>query len=183
MDAGGMDIEGLVEFHGHMCPGLALGIKVVEIASKYFERGKDEELVAIVENDSCAVDAIQYLLSCTFGKGNLIFRDYGKHAYTFISRDSGRTIRVALRKNIIEDLRDKYKRREEVTDAILRSNPEDYFEVRDVEISVPSRAMVFNSIPCSKCGEPTMETRLRILDGSLMCIPCFTQELENRKSA
>lgn len=45
-------------------------------------RDIDEEMVAIVENDSCAVDAIQVLTGCTLGKGNLIFRDYGKqHLY------------------------------------------------------------------------------------------------------
>ena len=37
----------------------------------------DEEIVAIVENDACGVDALQCVTGCTFGKGNLIFRDYG----------------------------------------------------------------------------------------------------------
>ena len=58
----------------------AIVYKVAEIAIEklninHFE---DEEIVAIVENDSCAVDSIQVILSCTFGKGNLIFKDYGK---------------------------------------------------------------------------------------------------------
>ena len=37
------------------------------------------------------------LTGCTFGKGNLIFRDYGKNAFTFIRRDDGKAIRVLTR--------------------------------------------------------------------------------------
>ena len=58
-------------------------------------RAQDEELVAIVECDNCAVDAIQELTGCTFGKGNLIYRDLGKTAFTFIRRSDGKAIRVA----------------------------------------------------------------------------------------
>jgi formylmethanofuran dehydrogenase subunit E len=77
--------EDIVEFHGHVCPGLALGYRVSMFALKELgERALDEELVAIVENNSCAVDAVQVITGCTFGKGNLIFKDYGKQVYTFI---------------------------------------------------------------------------------------------------
>ncbi len=58
------------------------------------ERAEDEELVAIVENDACGVDAVQYVAGCTFGKGNLVFRDWGKPVYTFFSRRTGRGVRV-----------------------------------------------------------------------------------------
>lgn len=37
-------------------------------------------IVSIVQNDACGVDAVQTLLSSTFGKGNLMVRD---HASTF----------------------------------------------------------------------------------------------------
>jgi hypothetical protein len=53
----------------------------------------DEEVVAVVETDMCAVDAIQSLTECTFGKGNLLHHDYGKNAYTFFRRSDGRAIR------------------------------------------------------------------------------------------
>ncbi len=81
--------EDAVEFHGHACPGLALGYRAALFALETLgKRAADEELVAIVENNSCAVDAVQLLTGCTFGKGNLIFRDYGKQVYTFVKRSS-----------------------------------------------------------------------------------------------
>ena len=72
-------IEETIRFHGHSCPGLALGIRAAEVALKESERAPDEEVVAVVETDMCGVDAIQYLTGCTFGKGNLIHLDYGKN--------------------------------------------------------------------------------------------------------
>ncbi len=89
--------EDVVAFHGHACPGLALGYRVSLYALKMLgDRASDEELTATVENSSCAVDAVQVLTGCTFGKGNLIFRDYGKHVYTFIRRPSGEGIRISV---------------------------------------------------------------------------------------
>lgn len=74
-------------FHGHLCPGLAIGIQASNIALREIgAHSADEEVIAVVETDMCAVDAVQFLTGCTFGKGNLIFRDYGKNAFTFIRR-------------------------------------------------------------------------------------------------
>ncbi len=60
-------------------------------------RSDDEELVCIVENDACGVDAIQVITGCSVGKGNLIFRDFSKHAYTFIDRRYNQAIRLVQR--------------------------------------------------------------------------------------
>src|SRR5512135_3418633 len=87
----------VIDFHGHSCPGLALGYRVsLRALSEFKGRAEDEELVAIVENSSCAVDAIQLMTGCTFGKGNLLFRDYGKQVYTFIKRPSGKSVRISV---------------------------------------------------------------------------------------
>ncbi|MBF0564768.1 MAG: formylmethanofuran dehydrogenase [Nitrospirae bacterium] len=83
-----LDFKKVAAFHGHACPGLALGYRLSLVALRDYlvKRDVDEEAVAIVENDSCAVDAVQFMTGCTFGKGNLIFKDYGKQVYTFIKR-------------------------------------------------------------------------------------------------
>ena len=88
-----MEINDLMEkatrFHGHICPGLAIGV----LAAKYilengFKYSPNEEIVAVVENDNCSVDALQALLGTTYGKGNFIHQDYGKLNYSFYNRDS-----------------------------------------------------------------------------------------------
>ncbi len=60
-------------------------------------RDVDEELAAIVENDSCAIDAIQYVTGCTMGKGNLFLSDYGKPVYTFCRRSDGKAVRLVAK--------------------------------------------------------------------------------------
>ncbi len=77
-----------VGFHGHQCPGLAIGFRAAEIAKAKMglNFSQDEEIVCITENDACGVDAVQVITGCTMGKGNLIFKDTGKMAFTFINR-------------------------------------------------------------------------------------------------
>ncbi len=58
-------------------------------------RAADEEIVAIVETDACGANAIQVLTGCTFGKGNFIYRNYGKHAFSLLSRASGKGVRLS----------------------------------------------------------------------------------------
>lgn len=190
-----IDTTGAVKFHGHNCPGLAIGIRAAEIALREIgPHAEDEEVVAIVETDNCTVDAIQYLTGCTFGKGNLIHRDYGKNAFTFVRRSDGKAIRIAARPDawgppdperepVLQRVRQgrgseadqqRLQRwRQERLDAILAAPAKQLFEVQAVEPAVPERARLYESMTCAGCGESVMETRVRLLGGQPYCIPCF----------
>ena len=77
-----------VAFHGHGCGGLAVGFRAVLYAWELFgcdSPSEDEKIVCVAETDACGVDAIQALLSCTVGKGNLIFNLQGKTLSPFIA--------------------------------------------------------------------------------------------------
>ena len=187
----------VIRFHGHSCPGIAIGYRVGEIAIHELLsfRSEDEELVAIVENDSCSVDAIQVLTGCTMGKGNLIFRDHGKHAYTFMNRETGEAIRISLEKDMSEidpefseartkafspsatqDDRDRFTEiRDKLTHQMLEGPADEYFKVEKVDIEFPEEARIFKSIYCAKCGEPVAEHRTRVENGKMVCIPCFNE--------
>ena len=90
--------DDLVSFHGHNCPGLASGYRMTKAAMNFLfsSPATDKKLVAIVEDISCSVDALQYLSGCTFGKRNLIFKDYGKQVYPLYDRDTKQGVRVAF---------------------------------------------------------------------------------------
>src|SRR4030042_6225477 len=98
-------IKETTNFHGHWCPGLAIGIRAAEWALKEMGKSPDEEIVAVVETDMCGVDAIQYLTGCTFGKGNLIHKDYGKNAFAFYRRQDGKAARLVARPEIYGEAR------------------------------------------------------------------------------
>ena len=64
------DFKKCVEFHGHTCPGLAIGFRVAKVAMERLKirKASDEELVAVVETDACGVDAIQVMTGCPLVK-------------------------------------------------------------------------------------------------------------------
>jgi formylmethanofuran dehydrogenase subunit E len=185
------DLRDAIQFHGHLCPGLALGYRVAKAALRELAavRPEDEELVAVVENDSCAVDAIQYITGCSFGKGNLVFRDYGKHVYTFFNRRSGKGIRVSEDYRGFEsderfqDLRKRQEAGEDVdrerkelmmekASAILHADEQELMRITPEAAAPPSEARVRSSVRCALCGERFMESRGRVRNGQIVCIPC-----------
>lgn len=158
-------------FHGHICPGLAIGVLVAKyILDHGFKPSVDEELVAVVENDNCSIDAIQALLGTTYGKGNLIHLDYGKNNFTIYDRKLKKGIRLALKTSVFED---KKLSRDERVKKLLSSNPEEIFTINEVEFNPPRQAEIEESIPCEVCNELTMISRLVNYQGSKMCISCY----------
>lgn len=189
------------DFHGHMCPGLAMGIRAAEVALRDIgPHAADEEVVAIVETDMCGVDAIQYLTGCTFGKGNLIHLDYGKNAFTFYRRSDGKGVRMVARPEALplpdpewEALRNRLgdedvtpeeqERFSELHEArshqILDTALDELFELKEPRGNIPRQARIMDSLACESCGELVMETRTRRIAKKTVCIPCFNQ-LEQR---
>ena len=192
-------VEQVKAFHGHMCPGLAMGIQAARLALREIgPHSQDEEVVAAVETDMCAVDAIQFLTGCTFGKGNLLHRDYGKNAFTFWRRADGKGVRISARPDgyrrdpahqelfarvrrgeATQEEIDSFRVRHEANGrALLDLDPEQLYEVREVREGPPGKARMHPSVVCADCGEPTMETRIRRFAGRELCPECFGEALE-----
>lgn len=188
------DFKRCAEFHGHICPGLAVGYKATKKALSLLEeqRAADEEIVAIVETDACGTDAVQVLSGCTLGKGNLLQKDYGKHVYTIFSRKTGHGVRVSLKAGVMgltdrhrdliqrirtgdateKDRGDFWELHHEKARELLAKEPEDLFEIRWVNISPPPKAIIEPSIPCDRCGEPTMQSKVIDCEGKFLCREC-----------
>jgi len=166
----------IIRFHGHECPGLAIGYKMATAAMESLEslRAEDEQLVAIVENDACGVDALQCVTGCTFGKGNLLFRDYGKHVYTVYSRSTRTGVRVLFHgKGMPEALSGNQSA---LAKWILSAPNDSIISITPINISEPEPARIRKSIPCTYCGEKVMESCIRQLAGKPACIPCYEKD-------
>lgn len=187
------DFQKCVEFHRHLCPGLAIGYAAARIGMEALslEPSQDEEVVAIVENDSCAVDAIQVLLGCTFGKGNLIFRDWGKQVFTFLDRGASRAVRVSflgpvpgheerrsLREKIAsgtatENDRKRWSElRDEAVSRLISASSRDLFDLREIRTDLPPQTTPVRTEPCRVCGEYTVLSRMHERGGKLLCAEC-----------
>ncbi|MGA9099923.1 MAG: FmdE family protein [Methanotrichaceae archaeon] len=184
------DLQKAIEFHGHMCLGLAIGYRVAKYVREHYGKAEDEELVAIVDNNSCSVDAIQQMLSCTFGKGNLIFKDYGKQAFTFYSRGNNKALRIYFKGGIptrMGQLQEKLSRsqltkeeqkeleglREQLFQYMLNAPDNDLLSIEEVDIPAPEMARIYPSLKCEECGENFMEIKGRTACGEVVCKECF----------
>ena len=161
--------EKCVEFHGHHCGGLRIGYAAAEYAMKLLNISfsDNEQVVCISENDACGVDAIQVMLGCSVGKGNLLFHMRGKSAYSFYNRKTGRSVRLVLKPN-------PGISREESFAYYQACAPEDMFEVKQTILAVPEKARLFTSFVCDCCGEVTGANWVRLSGDRKLCLDCYS---------
>jgi formylmethanofuran dehydrogenase subunit E len=163
--------EKCVAFHGHECGGLTIGYKASLYAMELLELefSPDERLVCIAENDACGVDAVQALLGCSIGKGNLLFHMTGKQAFSFYNRKNGKSVRLMLRK------RPDSITREESFAYYQGLAPQALFDVMETRLPLPEQARIFESHVCDRCGETTGAPWIRIQGGQKLCVDCCGQ--------
>ncbi|MBU1567803.1 MAG: formylmethanofuran dehydrogenase [Proteobacteria bacterium] len=190
-----------LDFHGHLCPGLSLGYQAAMAGMDWLTacRAEDEEVVAIVETDACGCDAIHVVTGCTFGKGNFVYRDYGKTAFTFFSRQTGKGVRIA-RKAEKQDVIDPEHRallakikqgtatdeergqfrakHEKASKRVLDMRPDELFSINEITVPIPEMARIEPSINCTQCGEPTMSSKLEDSDGLKICRGCLVYTVQ-----
>lgn len=196
------DLKQCIAFHGHLCPGLVYGYVVAKESIRLLDlkRSMDEEVVAICENDSCAVDGLQVMLGTTAGKGNLIIRDYGKNAYTVINRSNKKAYRFSRKTMYIYNgkHKDEFTELERAVSAGTANEQEkarqrllkardlfskpfnEVFSTKSAEFSMPPYAPLAPSISCAVCGEMTMQTKMvpkKDEAGKLICLPCSNTAL------
>lgn len=186
--------------HGHFCSYSALGVKAGARAMADMGIRKStgmEEIIAIVETNNCFSDGVQIVTGCSFGNNALIYRDFGKTAFTLVRRN-GDGIRIAVRPECVqeeapeaselfrkvvierkgtpEDHERVLKLWSDVSFQLLDIPDEKAFKIQPVKIRVPPYARIFASVKCSICGEDVMEPRARIKEGKPVCLPCSGQD-------
>ncbi len=192
-----MTVKRVVDFHGHLCPELAIGMKACEYASRLLIENEDQpvgRLSVIAENNTSALDAFQILLGVTVGNQALRVLDFGKHNYTFSTNDSEKSFMLRLRTLAFGDevSYEMYEQKiaenritlDEVVefqqlldarvDKLLSSLPEELFEL-DAECGHP---LTFETpttyVLCSKCGQQVRRDRAQKMHGGFCCDPCLT---------
>ena len=182
--------------------GLTLGYLAAKLGLEYLleQRARDEEIVCIAETDACGCDAIQVLTGCTFGKGNFIYKDIGKMAFSFISRNSGIGVRLSMKPGVtdgseeerllLDRIRSEQATPEEIkqyetlhqkrSDELFNRGPRAFFDIQPLDSKMPSKARIAPSQLCSRCREPVMETKLQDINGKKLCRSCHPPMSERR---
>ena len=158
-----------VNFHGHECGGLTIGYKASLYAIELLklEFSQDEQVVCISENDACGVDAVQVMLGCSIGKGNLLFHMRGKQAFSFYNRKTGASVRLVLKP------KPEGMTKEESFAYFQACQPKDMFEVKETTLQMPEAARLFDSYVCDHCGETTGANWIRLVGEKKLCMDCY----------
>lgn len=172
-----------IELHGHLAPGIALGLRMSEIAlSRLNARKGDKHLIGISETARCLADAMQAATGCTLGHGNACVEDYGKLAITIGDVRTKKGVRVALKDavNKHSSLMNKWMMRlgklsheeEEGLGMQLLDMDENFFLVQDVEINRGQNFEKSGIVTCRECGEMIPESLTEIKGNEIYCKPC-----------
>lgn len=157
-------IELAVGLHGHLAPGLALGMRMSEIAMDGMDLIKgNKKAIAVSETSRCLADGMQVVTGCTLGHGNAFVQNFGKLALTVGRADTKEGIRVTLREDAWEHspLMKKWmmregkltkKEEEELSHGLLKLETR-YLDIRPVKITMGQLFENSKIIKCRTCGD------------------------------
>lgn len=191
------ELERAAAFHGHLCAGVALGVRAAQLA--LCELGPNEagnSLYAVVETAMCAADGIQVVAGCTFGRGTLIHLDHGKNVFTFARRADGRALRLATRREgwprdteerkalqqrieaggAAPEERARYWELMEARALALMAVPDgQLFELREVEAPPLGGPRPMGIARCDACDEMVLASHVQRVGERGLCVPCATR--------
>lgn len=193
-------LKRVVDFHGHICPELALGSKFCEFVKHLLSENnlEDNNFTVLAENSTSALDAIQILLGVTVGNQRLMVMDYGKHNYSVYKRnkDKGWIFRMKVmnfgdeealyrlegkiinNNALLEDFVSYQKLIDERVRRIFTSSPEELFILEPSQCAQqqPQESASLYTI-CSMCGQQVLANRSIDRRDRVLCLPCFQKEV------
>lgn len=170
-------------YHGHLCSGQAIGVKMALYAIELLDLGVKEDyknLKIYVETDRCIADSIMSVTGCKAGKRRFVFLDYGKTACSFINMDTGEGYRI-YRKSCIYP-----PEGEDIAQFFADLKNEELFSVKKIEIEIRAEdrpGKPIGATSCDLCGEEIIDRKELVKDGKTMCKNCagksYYRVLEN----
>ncbi len=170
------DLKRAVAYHGHLCSGQVLGVRMARLGLEIMglsdrDPKKMRDLIVFVESDRCATDAAYVVTGATMGRRRMKYKDYGKMAMSFYYIPTKKAVRVYPVTDVFPpaDVEDLVKFWDQYNDN-------DLFSWYNVEIDINE-----NDLPgkprehavCSQCGERVLDGR-HIIDnqGVIKCRAC-----------
>lgn len=166
------DLQRAEAFHGHLCSGIILGVRIARAGLTYLgieEPSQNRDFIVYVEADRCLTDAVQSVTGCSLGKRRLKWIDYGKMGASFIDMNTQEGIRIVVNsKNNPEDGVDLVAFWSQFSD-------EELFKFQPVRVPLKKEDMPgkpMRSAICEQCNEKIMDGRDLIVEGKVLCEAC-----------
>lgn len=166
------DLKKTRAFHGHICSGIVLGIRLARAGLNYLsidDPSKNRDFIVYCEVDRCLTDAVQCVTGVSAGKRRLKIREYGKMAASFVDMNTKKGVRIAVanRQSILDD----------ADPAVFwnQYSDEDLFIFQPVTVEIPEGDLPgrpARSVCCEKCGEKIVDAKDVQKEGKTLCRPC-----------
>ncbi len=166
------DVERAVEYHGHLCSGQCIGVKMARLGLKTLglDPEKNPKSISVyVECDRCPADAIGIVTGTRVGRRTFHAMDYGKVAATFVNLDTGEAVRIQrhTRRHPAEG--------EDLISFYENLPDEEMFKIQNVKVDLSPCNLPGKPVEvqiCENCGEDITDSRHVIKDGKILCKAC-----------
>ncbi len=190
------------KFHGHLCPMFALGFRMGKKALEELGRGREDgvKLIAVVEYKNCLADGIQYVCGTTYGKNNLFYKENGKFAASFYDLVSGKSIRVGIKNEVLEDTlgygvagqgvkrlppdrrredaRKLFMRGKKIVERFEEMSDEELFKITEAEPFKAKEESSLDFVYCDGCGELTLTDFVNESGEKRLCNSCLSSSVD-----
>ena len=168
-------LEKAEKYHGHICSGQILGIRMTLLALRKLGLSPGDnlrDLVIFLETDRCVADAAYVVTGVTIGRRRVKMRNYGKTAMSFLDLKTGRAVRVSVATSARPPHNVSKNEQLAFWEAYADS---DIFSCQDVQIDLPEGELPgppARIVTCSICGEEVLDCREVTHNGQTCCRAC-----------
>lgn len=173
------------KFHGHLCPGQVVGVRMAMLGCRLIgldhpkRREQIKKLLVYVEMDRCTADAIAQVTGVKLGRRSLKFMDYGIMAATFLNLATQKSYRIIsteesrqLSSLYAPGIKGKHQTQFE---AYKRMPDSVLFRVQKVRVTLSRFDMpgpTKQKIKCEHCGQVVRDNRQVEKNGRILCKAC-----------
>jgi len=159
-----------VEYHGHLCMGQALGVRLALKAMELIGTTNPKEMIVFIENDRCIADAIQVVTGTRLGRRSAKLVPYGKMAVSMVNTETGAAFRVSVRQ-----VQPEIRHTGEAIRKVLLVSDVDLLAWKRVRVSIkpedlPGRPR--RTVNCTRCGEKIFDGRDISSNEGPLCLAC-----------
>lgn len=166
------DLKRAVDYHGHLCSGQAIGVRMARMALRLLEIENPlsfRDLIVYVETDRCLADAIGTVTGCKIGRRRLKWMNYGKTAASFLNLKTGKAVRITRKQRVYPpDGGD-------IAEFYAAIPDEDLFCAQEIEIPIRPEELPgkpLSVVTCEICGEEVLDGCHVEIDGHFFCKGC-----------
>jgi formylmethanofuran dehydrogenase subunit E len=159
-------------YHGHICSGQILGIRMALLGLELLDlRPGDNlrDLVLFLETDRCVADALYVVTGVTLGRRRVKVLGYGKTAASFLDLKTGKAFRIWVKNS---------ERPPHEADQVgfwHSRDDKDIFAWREVVIRLPDSELPgppVSVVPCAACAEDVLDRKEVVKNGQTLCLAC-----------